>query len=595
MIAVTSETGQSLLPVCQSINATLICPDTLKLEGSCIQTYSGSLREYLQEIWTNYKAFIFSLASGAVIRLISSLLQDKSSDPAVIVVDPCQKFVISLCSGHLGGADQLAHLISQQIEAIPVITSGSEGINWQGIDRLGLPFGWRKGTGNWTGVSAAMVRGETVQVIQEVGSTLWQHHLPVGLNVTFGFGEEKSPQARVWISGTERRFDNNSQFPKIQWHPRIFWLGIGCIRGVSLEQIEQAVTQVFQQQHLAIDAIAGIATIDLKNDEVGLLAYGEKYNLPLKTFTSEALKEINVPNPSEVVESSVNTPSVAEAAAIMASEGELIVTKQVINNCVTVAVARSDIEYTGRIGKLCLVGMGPGSLAQITPAAKTAIAAADVIIGYSLYLDLIKPLKQAGQIIESYPITQEKQRAQRAISLAQWGLTVVVVSSGDCGIFGMAGLVMEELSLQGWDGETPQLEVFPGISAIQAAAAKVGAPLMHDFCAISLSDLLTPWEVIEKRLKASAEADFVTALYNPRSLKRQSQIMAAQRIFLAVRSPQTPVALVASAYRENEQITLTTLEKMLDFEINMLTTVIIGNKTTYQQGNWLITPRGYNS
>ncbi|MGK7942846.1 MAG: precorrin-3B C(17)-methyltransferase [Microcystaceae cyanobacterium] len=593
VIALTPQTCHSLLPLCQSLGLTLICPDTLKLNDPCVQTYSGSLKDHLQTIWSKYNGFIFSLASGAVIRLISPLLNDKASDPAVIVIDPCQKFVISLCSGHLGGADRLAHLISQQIEAITVITSGSQGINWQGIDCLGLPFGWRKGIGDWTGVSAAIVKGEKIQVIQEVGSTLWQDHLPPGLNITWGFNEENA-KARVWISGTQRKFAPQSQLPKVQWHPRIFWLGIGCIRGVSLAQIEQAVQQVFQQQHLAIDAIAGIATLDLKSNEQGLVAYGEKFNLPLKTFTPEQLKTITVPNPSEIVEASVNTPSVAEAAALMASKGQLIVTKQVIENCVTVAVAQSEVEYTGREGKLSLVGMGPGALEQITPAAKTAIAAADVIIGYSLYLDLIKPLKQAGQIIESYPITQEKQRAQRAIQLAQWGLTVAVVSSGDCGIFGMAGLVMEELSLQGWDGESPQLEVLPGISAIQAAAARVGAPLMHDFCAISLSDLLTPWQVIEKRLQAAAEADFVTALYNPRSLKRQTQIVTAQRIFLAVRSPDTPVALVESAYRDHEQITVTTLEKMLDVEINMLTTVIIGNKTTYQQGNWLITPRGYN-
>jgi cobalt-precorrin 5A hydrolase/precorrin-3B C17-methyltransferase len=222
IIAMTPETCQSLLPLCQSIDATLICPDTLKLNNPCIQTYSGSLKEYLQGSWTKYKAFIFSLASGAVIRLISSLLKDKSSDPAVIVLDPCQKFVVSLCSGHLGGADRLTHLISEQIEAIPVITNGSDGINWQGIDCLGHPFGWRKGTGDWTGVSAAIVRGETVQVIQEVGSTLWQDQLPDGVNLTFGFEEDKNPQGRVWISGIKRKFAPDSQFPKVQWHPRIF-------------------------------------------------------------------------------------------------------------------------------------------------------------------------------------------------------------------------------------------------------------------------------------------------------------------------------------------------------------------------------------
>uniref|UniRef100_A0A1D9GBF4 Precorrin-3B C(17)-methyltransferase n=1 Tax=Moorena producens (strain JHB) TaxID=1454205 RepID=A0A1D9GBF4_MOOP1 len=240
-----------------------------------------------------------------------------------------------------------------------------------------------------------------------------------------------------------------------------------------------------------------------------------------------------------------------------------------------------------------LVGIGPGNIDQITPAAKTAISSADAVIGYSLYINLIASLRRPGQIIEALPITQETQRAKRAIELAEWGLTVAVVSSGDCGIYGMAGLVLEELRSRGWDGKTPQVQVFPGITALQAAASRVGAPLMHDFCAISLSDLLTPWPVIEKRLEASAAADFVTALYNPRSRNRTEQIAIAQRIFLKHRKPDTPVAIVVSAYREDENITLTTLDKMLEIPIDMLTMVLIGNQSTDIHQDWMITPRGY--
>ena len=215
------------------------------------------------------------------------------------------------------------------------------------------------------------------------------------------------------------------------------------------------------------------------------------------------------------------------------------------------------------------------------------------MIGYSLYLDLIKPLLRPGQMVESYPITQERQRGERAIDLAQWGLTVAVVSSGDCGIYGMAGLVFEQLRARGWDGKTPAVQVFPGISALQAAASRVGAPLMHDFCAISLSDLLTPWEVIQNRLKAAAQADFVCILYNPRSRTRTEQLYTAKRIFLDARSGHTPVAMVRSAYRVDEEITLTTLEQFNPDHVDMLTTVIIGNQSTDIYENWMITPRGY--
>ena len=206
-----------------------------------------------------------------------------------------------------------------------------------------------------------------------------------------------------------------------------------------------------------------------------------------------------MPTPSEVVKTEVGTPSVAEAAALKAAQqNTLLVTKQIFKDpaqsgAVTIAIAQAEQEYTGRTGQLFLIGTGPGALEQMTPAAQSAITQADVVIGYNLYVDLVRSLFRPGQMIEPSPITQERQRAQRAIDLAQWGLTVAVISSGDAGIYGMAGLVMEALQKEQWDGKTPEVQIFPGISALQAAASQVGTPLMHDFCAISLSDLLTPW------------------------------------------------------------------------------------------------------
>ncbi len=602
-IATTPQGIQLLHPLCQQIGATLHVRETQKQLNNT-HIYQGSLKDYLASIWSQNNAFIFSLATGAVVRLIAPLLQDKLNDPAIIVIDATGNFVISLCSGHQGGADQLTRLIAHQLNATPIITGAANGLNLPGIDILGFPFGWGKGQGNWTEVSSLIARGETVQVIQEVGSTLWQNNLPKNHPLYFGFSdvnETINPQGRIWISATERRFANESNFPKVQWHPRVLWVGIGCIRGTSQNLIERAINQVFQQYHLAINAIAGLATIELKADEIGLIAYCRDKQFPLKIFSADTLKIIEVPNPSSIVQQEVGTPSVAEASAIAAANSDvnfLLVSKQIIKSedegSVTIAIAQSNREYTGKKGTLYLVGTGPGNLNQLTPAAKTAITDADVIIGYSLYLDLIKPLQCPGQIIEALPITQEKQRATRAIELAQWGLTVAVVSSGDCGIYGMAGLVLEELKKQGWDGQNPSVEVVPGITALQATASRVGAPLMHDFCAISLSDLLTPWEVIKKRLEAAAMADFVTAIYNPRSQTRTQQIIHTQKVFLQYRDSQTPVALVRSAYREDEEITLTSLEKMLDFTIDMLTTVIIGNSSTYRHNNWIITPRGYN-
>lgn len=599
-IATQPQGGQILAPLSQNPNIQLWLPASLKQQNNS-QSYSNSLREHLASIWTKNQAFIFCLAAGAVTRLIAPLLKNKYEDPAIVVIDAQGEHVISLCSGHQGKADLLAQLIASQLGAKAIITGASYGLSLPGIDTLGFPYGWHKGTGDWTGAMAAIAKQKKTQVIQETGSTLWREHLPAEHPFEFGFAESESgvdrPYARIWISSTKRKFALQGDYPKVQWHPKVLWVGIGCERGTSKELIDVAIDETCQTYHLASEAIAGIASIDLKADEVGIVEVCQRRNLVFKTFAATKLNQVDVPTPSVVVEQEVGTPSVAEAAAILMGQN-LIVSKQIFKSeakpgAVTIAISQAKTEYIGRTGNLYLVGIGPGNLEQITPAAQTAIKEADVVIGYSLYLNLIKSLKRPGQIVEASPITQERQRAKRAIELAEWGLTVAVVSSGDCGIYGMAGLVFEELRAREWDGKIPQVKVFPGISALQSAASRVGAPLMHDFCAISLSDLLTPWEVIQKRLQAAASGDFITALYNPRSQKRTEQIVTAQGIFAQHRSGDTPVAIVHGAYREDEQIILSTLDQMLEEPIDMLTTVIIGNTTTRNYEDWMITPRGY--
>ncbi|NEQ42024.1 MAG: precorrin-3B C(17)-methyltransferase [Leptolyngbya sp. SIOISBB] len=628
-IATTPAGARLLIPVCQALSAPLWLPDKVataidRPTNLTVETYHGSLKAIVEQLWTSQAGLIFALATGAVVRLIAPLLQDKTMDPAVMVIDESGRFVISLCGGHRGGGDRLTHQISQLLEATPVVTGAADHRQLSGIDILGEPFGWQRGTGNWTGVASAIARGEPVQVIQEAGSDLWQQHLPASHPFQFGWSEATapqaqavgSPQARVWISPVQRRFNSDAGMPKVQWHPRVLWIGMGCERGTSQALMERAIADALRSRHWAFAAVAGIATIDLKADETGLVQLCQAHAWPLRCFTAAELQQVPVPHPSSVVEQAVGTPSVAEAAAILAAlpgttrsaAGDdspvemtdtcLQVTKQVVRGpeapgAVTVAIAAAPVEYTGRLGHLSLVGTGPGSLDQITPAAKAALSRADAIIGYGLYVELIRPLLRPGQIVESWPITQEQQRAERAIALARWGLNVAVISSGDCGIYAMAGLVLETLQVQGWDGETPTVTSYPGISALQAAAARVGAPLMHDFCAISLSDLLTPWPVIEKRLQAAAAADFVIALYNPKSQKRTEQIAIAQQILAQHRDPETPVAIVRSAYRPTEAILLTTLADLLDQPIDMLTTVIIGNRSTQLYAGKLITPRGY--
>ena len=246
-----------------------------------------------------------------------------------------------------------------------------------------------------------------------------------------------------------------------------------------------------------------------------------------------------------------------------------------------------------KAGKILLVGLGPGSHDHLTDRARAAIAEADTVIGYVTYIRLVAELLDGKEVIKK-SMTEELDRAIEAYARAREGKTVALISSGDAGVYGMAGPTFEVLFQAGWTPDSEiAVEIVPGASAINTCAALVGAPLTHDFCAISLSDLLTPWPTIARRLDAVAYADFVVALYNPKSGRRTRQVLEAQRIFLRHRDPQTPVAVVKSAFRPRQRIEFTTLEKMGEAEIGMLSTVLIGNSNTYVRDGLMITPRGY--
>ncbi|MDD2990945.1 MAG: precorrin-3B C(17)-methyltransferase [Zoogloea sp.] len=244
-------------------------------------------------------------------------------------------------------------------------------------------------------------------------------------------------------------------------------------------------------------------------------------------------------------------------------------------------------------GRIMLVGLGPGSHAHLTARAREAIAEADTVIGYVTYIRLVADLLEGKEVIKK-SMTEELDRAIEAFERARQGRKVALISSGDAGVYGMAGPTFEVLFQAGWTPDSDiDVEIIPGASALNTCAALVGAPLTHDFCAISLSDLLTPWPVIARRLDAVAAADFVVALYNPKSGRRTRQIVEAQRLFLRHRHPDTPVAIVKSAYRPKQRVELTTLSRMIEADIGMLSTVLIGNSNTFIRHGLMVTPRGY--
>ena len=244
-------------------------------------------------------------------------------------------------------------------------------------------------------------------------------------------------------------------------------------------------------------------------------------------------------------------------------------------------------------GSLYVIGLGPGDPAMITAQAKTALCQSQVVIGYSGYFAGIEDLIDGKERI-ALPLTQEAQRAQLAVERAMEGASVCVISSGDAGIYGMASLVLEVVAQRASESPVcPDVVVVPGVSAVNACASLLGAPIGHDFAVISLSDLLTPWPLIEKRLQAAAEADFITVLLNPKSVRRDWQYGRAQEIFAEHRAPETPVGLVRNAYRPDQAVTTTTVAQMTEPTVDMLTTVIIGNSQTRSWQSRLVTPRGY--
>jgi precorrin-3B C17-methyltransferase len=246
-------------------------------------------------------------------------------------------------------------------------------------------------------------------------------------------------------------------------------------------------------------------------------------------------------------------------------------------------------------GKLNIVGIGPGNEDYITPASLRAIQEAEIVIGYSTYIKLVQHLLSDKQIIRT-GMTEEIRRAQLAIEESKKGKIVSIISSGDAGVYGMASLIFQVLEEMGWKkSDDPEIHIYPGITAINACASLIGAPLGHDFCSISLSDLLTPWPIIRKRIELAAQADFVIGFYNPASGRRQKQIVEAKEIIEQYRPGTTPVALIKSAYRERQHIIISDLDHFLDYEIGMLTTVIVGSTNTRFFEGYIYTPRGYTN
>jgi cobalt-precorrin 5A hydrolase/precorrin-3B C17-methyltransferase len=529
-------------------------------------------------------------ASGILIRSVAPLLAAKREEPPVVAVAEDGSVAVPLIGGHRG-ANALASAVAE-------LTGGNAAITTAGDLRLGLaldepPPGWRIANPEKAkSVAAALLRGDPVSLIEEVAGAEW---LRAGtIHWTEG-GKE-----RVVVTDHEVGPDADA----LVFHPPILALGIGCERGCSSEEIAQLARSALAEAGLARGAVAAIVSIELKLGEPGVHALAAELGVPARFFAVPALlaETPRLSERSEAVFRATGCWGVAEGAALAAvgRDGVLVVSKRKSGRA-TCAIARAPepiaADMIGRSrGKLAIIGIGPGDPSWRTPEASAALARASDVVGYGLYLDLLGHAID-GERRHASAIGEEEARVRHALDLAAEGRSVALVSSGDAGIYGLAPLVFELLDRAAKpEWRSVELSVCPGLSALQAAAARAGAPLGHDFCAISLSDLLTPWDTIHARLEAAAAADFVIALYNPRSARRPARLAQAADILLRHRPAQTPVFIGRNLGRDGEERHTIALSELAGADIDMLTLVLVGSSRTRRiAGNppYLYTPRGY--
>ena len=526
-------------------------------------------------------------AAGILIRAVAPILANKLAEPPVVAVADDGSAVLPLLGGHRG-ANRLASTIAAEIGATAAVTTAGDVSMGVALDeppvgyRLANPTDAKEAMAELLSGAGVSISGENIFDIEDAGGA-------VELAVT---------EAPVETGPT-----------RLAYHPQRFALGVGCARNADPEELWTNVSEQLAAANIAPGAIACVTSLDLKGDEPAMNQLARRLGVPFRVFTAEELEAetARLANPSDVVFAEVGCHGVSEGAALAAAgpDAELVITKVKTANT-TCAIARSPeviTEMRGRTrGKLSIVSIGPGQHTWRTPEASHLLQEAEELVGYGLYIDLIGPLA-AGKTRSDFPLGGEEDRCRYALEQAGKGKNVALVCSGDAGIYAMGALVYELLDRgpdeKGVSDAARRVEVVstPGVSALQGAAARAGAPLGHDFCAISLSDLLTHREDIIKRLRAAAEGDFVIAFYNPVSKTRRTLLAEARDILLKHRPADTPVMLASNLGRPTENIRYRRLDELQVDEVDMLTVVLVGSSNSrlaqLGEGPRMFTPRGY--
>ncbi|MFE2812875.1 precorrin-3B C(17)-methyltransferase [Streptomyces nigra] len=530
------------------------------------RVYDGPVGDAVRRAFGECGQLVCFLATGAVVRLIAPLLDDKTADPGVVCVDEGGRFAVALTGGHGGGANDLAYEVGEVLDAEPVVTTATDAVGLPGLDTLGLPV-----EGDVAGVSRALLDGEPVALRAEVAWPL--PPLPAGTDGAY--------TVRV----TDRLVEAVER--EVVLRPPTLVVGVGASRGAPADEVLTLVGDALRDAGLSAASVAELATVDAKAGEPGIVEAAERLGVPLVTHAPDLLAAVPVPHPSDAPLAAVGTPSVAEAAALVRG-GELLVPKRKSERAdgspamATCAVARRPVR-----GRLAVVGLGPGARDLLTPRAKAELRRASVLVGLDQYVDQIRDLLRPGTRVLESGLGAEEERARTAVAEAREGHAVALIGSGDAGVYAMASPALAEAS------DDIDVVGVPGVTAALAAAAVLGAPLGHDHVSISLSDLHTPWEVIERRVRAAAEADLVVTFYNPRSRGRNWQLPEALAILAKHRTPTTPVGVVRNASRPDESARLTTLGGLDPATVDMMTVVTVGNTATREVARRMVTPRGY--
>ncbi len=541
------------------------------LLGKPTRRYTEGASAGLPQAFAECDLIVSHLALGATTRIIAPLLRDKHTDPGVVVVDEAARFAVPLVGGHGGGANALAVRLAEGLGATPVVTTATDSVRLPALDTLGWAY-----SGQVAEVTRAMLDGRSVQVVR---SRPWPLP-PWPSNVAEQAAE---PVARIVVSD---EVVPNGDLPTVVLRPPSLVVGMGCNRGTPVGSLRDLLHDTLAAVGLADESVAALTSVDAKADEAGLIELAAELGVEFCTFEAAALATHEVPNPSAHALAAVGTPSVAEAS-VLAAGAELIVPKQRTTEA-TCAIGRLPA-----LGRLAVVGLGPGARDLTTPRAQQAIRAASVIVGYGPYVDQVGDLIAPNAEVHASGMGTEEARTALALAKAREGRNVALVCSGDPAIYAMASPTLE----QGTEGV--EVEIVPGVTASLAASAILGAPLGHDHATISLSALHTDWATIERRLTAAAEGDLVTVLYNPRSRTRLMHLPRALQIFAEHRPASTPVAIVEEACRPGQKVTTATLADFDPDLVNMNSLVVVGSSTTrYQPAargrTVMVTPRDYH-